>query len=970
MWKRGLSVILVMLMVLGGVTGLLAPGQATKSAAAANGSWTYCADEGDYCYFQGEQEVRYGNGDYASDIFIGGVDCSNTVFGDPAPGVPKVCEVRDVQLDSAMKVTTSADHKTVTLTFNVFAKQAIADLKSGILIKKASNGSVFANLDADDTVAITESTAASSKLVITFKDALAGADDSVIKIQAGTLMDESDNPYAYDVESSRIVFGTGTPDDPYEIATADDLNAVRYKLDASYKLTADIDLDVSPYRDGDGWAPIGTLIASFGGVFDGNGHVITGLTINRPSESSVGLFGSVYNGTIRNVKLENVSVTGDLYVGGLAGITQFGTVENSSTTGSVHGTYFIGGIVGMNSYYTPIHSSYSTAEVTGSADIGGLVGANNGGLIDLSYATGGVHGLERVGGLAGSNYSLIDHSYATGAVSGTVMSTVGGLIGNELGTTTASFHGWDSAGFSQGSVSGTTKLNNVALGMEYSVNNGPYIPIITDVNSANAVDNIAANAGDILHVRVKVTPASGTTLTVGLADIKSATAPTAAALGTGTTAGATKLSNVTSAMEYRVNGGSYTAIAGTAVDAIGVNAGDVIAVRIAATAQQPASEAQTLTVGLADIKAAAAPVTAALGAGTNAGTTKLSSVTSVMAYSVNGGSYTSITGTTVDAIGVNAGDVIAVRIAATAQQPASDIQTLTVGLADIQPAAAPTTAALAVGASVGTTKLTNVTSAMEYAVNGGGYTAITDTSVDNIRANAGDVIAVRVKATAQQPASFAQTLTVDAGNIKLETVSGGGGSSTPNPNAEETPSTDPKPTVSFSDIAGHWAEANIKQAVSDGIVKGFVDGTFKPNRTVTRAEFAVMLTNVLKLQGEGAELAFTDTASIGEWAQAAIAQAVHAGIINGYEDGSFRPDAPISRAEMAVMLAHALKLALKPGGATGFADEQAIPAWAVDAVTAIKSLGLVQGKGNNAFDPNGQTTRAEAVTVLLKLRSN
>ncbi|MFD0682163.1 MULTISPECIES: cadherin-like beta sandwich domain-containing protein [unclassified Paenibacillus] len=175
------------------------------------------------------------------------------------------------------------------------------------------------------------------------------------------------------------------------------------------------------------------------------------------------------------------------------------------------------------------------------------------------------------------------------------------------------------------------------------------------------------------------------------------------------------------------------------------------------------------------------------------------------------------------------------------------------------------------------------------------------------------------------------------------------------------------PAVDLNDIAGHWAEANIKQAVSSGIVSGYPDGTFKPNHTVTRAEFAVMLMNTLKPQGEGAALTFTDTAKIGIWAQKAVAQAFQAGIIKGYEDGNFRPDAEITRAEMAVMLANALGLTVEANTVTGFADDKDVPAWSKGAVAAMKKQKLVEGKGANEFGPTDSTTRAEAVTVLLNL---
>ncbi|MGQ5392387.1 S-layer homology domain-containing protein [Paenibacillus sp. M.A.Huq-84] len=174
-------------------------------------------------------------------------------------------------------------------------------------------------------------------------------------------------------------------------------------------------------------------------------------------------------------------------------------------------------------------------------------------------------------------------------------------------------------------------------------------------------------------------------------------------------------------------------------------------------------------------------------------------------------------------------------------------------------------------------------------------------------------------------------------------------------------------TINFSDISGHWAETNIKQAVSTGIVSGYPNGSFKPNTTVTRAEFAVMLINALKPQRDGAALAFTDKEKIGAWTQKAVAQAVQAGIINGYEDGSFRPDAEITRSEMAAMIANALGKSIQATVTTSFVDDKDIPAWAKGAVAAMYKQGILEGKGPNQFAPGDKTTRAEAVTVLLKM---
>lgn len=171
----------------------------------------------------------------------------------------------------------------------------------------------------------------------------------------------------------------------------------------------------------------------------------------------------------------------------------------------------------------------------------------------------------------------------------------------------------------------------------------------------------------------------------------------------------------------------------------------------------------------------------------------------------------------------------------------------------------------------------------------------------------------------------------------------------------------------FSDIAGHWAEAGINQAVSDGIVSGYPDGTFKPNAPITRAEFTLMLAGALRWNGTGAALRFSDTDEIGDWTRRAVALAVQEGIVSGYEDGSFRPDAKISRAEMAAMIAKALKLPLDAIAQTGFADDEDIPTWAKGAVEAIRKLGIVSGRDGNAFVPNDTGTRSEAVVMLLRM---
>ncbi|WP_260504002.1 tail fiber protein [Paenibacillus illinoisensis] len=175
--------------------------------------------------------------------------------------------------------------------------------------------------------------------------------------------------------------------------------------------------------------------------------------------------------------------------------------------------------------------------------------------------------------------------------------------------------------------------------------------------------------------------------------------------------------------------------------------------------------------------------------------------------------------------------------------------------------------------------------------------------------------------------------------------------------------------VTLHDINGHWAEEFIQQAVRDGIVKGYVDGSFKPNASVTRAEFTVMLMNALHTDSDYAEapLSFTDRSNIGAWAQSAIARAVQAGFIQGDSGGSFRPNDAVTRAEMAVMVANALQLKAESGTSSTFADNEQIPVWARAAVAGMQQSGLLNGKGLNTFAPRDNTTRAEAVKLLMSM---
>ncbi|MGG3505613.1 S-layer homology domain-containing protein [Paenibacillus lautus] len=184
----------------------------------------------------------------------------------------------------------------------------------------------------------------------------------------------------------------------------------------------------------------------------------------------------------------------------------------------------------------------------------------------------------------------------------------------------------------------------------------------------------------------------------------------------------------------------------------------------------------------------------------------------------------------------------------------------------------------------------------------------------------------------------------------------------------EEPKPEPKP-VMLTDIAGHWASSAIEEAVQLGIVGGYPDHTFKPDRQVTRAEFMVMMAKALDGQRDAGKLDFKDSSQIGSWALEAIQWAVSEGIVKGYEDGSFRSNQSVNRSEMAVMIARYLGLAL-PEAETEFRDQQAIPAWAEKEIAAATAAGIVNGRSGNRFAPRDSATRAEAVMMILRMLEN
>ncbi|OMF89792.1 S-layer homology domain-containing protein [Paenibacillus sp. FSL R7-0337] len=179
-----------------------------------------------------------------------------------------------------------------------------------------------------------------------------------------------------------------------------------------------------------------------------------------------------------------------------------------------------------------------------------------------------------------------------------------------------------------------------------------------------------------------------------------------------------------------------------------------------------------------------------------------------------------------------------------------------------------------------------------------------------------------------------------------------------------------KSSKTFGDTTGHWAQSAIELLASKLVITGTSPAAFSPAQSITRAEFAALITRSLGLAPAAPGTPFKDI-SAGSWYTEAVQTAAAAGLITGYTDGSFKPGSPITRQEMAAVLSKAMKytgktLTSDPAVLAKFRDASSIPAWSRAAVAEIASAGIIQGTPDGAFAPAKLATRAEAATMLEK----
>jgi len=354
--------------------------------------------------------------------------------------------------------------------------------------------------------------------------------------------------------------GSGTAEDPYQIATAADLLLLGDSpedYDKHFILTRDIDLD--PNLSG-GKVFAKAVIGSFSGVFDGNAHPISHLTIN--GGGNLGLFGQM-SGEVKDLGVVHVNITGSgnrvgglvgyncgaltrcystgsvsgsgsaSTVGGLVGENNGGSIATSYSTGTVSGREYVGGLVGRNSgNVTVCYSSgavsgtgyYCFGVLVGSNDrggssatsdsagwvsgtgwgVGGLVGYNNGGSIATSYSTDTVIGREYVGGLVGRNSGNVTGCYSSGAVSGTGY-YAGGLVGYNSGSIATTY--------STGAVSGENSVGGLVGWSSGSIATSYSTGLVTGSEEVGGL--VGSGSPDRIENSVWDTETSGATSSAG-----------------------------------------------------------------------------------------------------------------------------------------------------------------------------------------------------------------------------------------------------------------------------------------------------------------------------------------------------------------------------------------------------------------------------------------------------------------------
>jgi len=822
--------------------------------------------------------------------------------------------------------------------------------------------------------------------------------------------------------------GSGTGEDPYVIKTAAHLNQMRDHRDAHFKLGANINLDVLPYNTGEGWEPIDW----FNGKFDGKGFKITGLYIDRSREDVVGLFGHADDASeISNVTLEDVSVTVAVYdlVGGLVGYN-YGSISYSSVSGRVKAHSNAGVLVGYNagniSYssasgemtgisYTPpggettgsdilgglagvnagnINQSYASSIVNGIAGLGGLVGVNDGNITN-SYAIGDVIPSESYsGGLVGYNDGYITDSYASGKVIAHD-GYFGGLVGyNKRGKVNHSF--WDkettgvedSAGSSGEYGRSTSEMKQQATfaGWDFDsvweIEEDERYPYLKWVSNANLSD-LTLSEGILRPVFTAGTTSYKATVKNSVKDVD-ITATAASGGASLEVNGTSAASGAATAVPLRVGRNTIHVVV-TGYDGMKTNTYTIEITR----ESDDSDDTQIINV----------PVEAG----------SIGSATTVMQTTIArntgpGGKVRDEVILTADRAGEAARRIAeAGQTTARIKIPDEEDKVSQVDV-NIRKAAIKELVKHNVNLEIFTEniRLLIPQQSMDDFEDDLYFRIVPmkeqsqRDEVEN-RARSEQVVIAAAKGDKVNVVSRPMTIETNMPNRPVTLILPLRDVELPSDAAErEKFLQELMVFIEHSDGEKRLAEGKIveykggllgiefevnkfstftilhMEGIAEGFheayIRGYEDGTFKPNHTVTRAEIAVMIAGNLGIDNsvKAASALFSDV-SVSHWAARAIEAVQQRGLMIGDAAGAFNPNAAITRAEMAAIVARykQLRLGTAEESITAFSDITGH--WAALEIAANKQAGILNGYENGTFRPNGNLTRAEAVRVINRM---
>ncbi|PQP84412.1 hypothetical protein C0Q44_07535 [Paenibacillus sp. PCH8] len=170
-------------------------------------------------------------------------------------------------------------------------------------------------------------------------------------------------------------------------------------------------------------------------------------------------------------------------------------------------------------------------------------------------------------------------------------------------------------------------------------------------------------------------------------------------------------------------------------------------------------------------------------------------------------------------------------------------------------------------------------------------------------------------------------------------------------------------SVQLTDTTTHWAGSTVNTFVKLGVVTGYADGSFHPNASITRAEFATLIAKVFDLSSNQGN-AISDVS--GHWAEASIRSLQSKGVLSGYPDGTFRPNQEIKRSEIIAIISRIMDLSKVTTTETpAFSDLE--QTWNTDQLQQAAAAGIIQGDRNGEFHPANSASRAEALTIILRV---